>query len=90
MADKEVKIDCYIIRAKVRGVWLSWVFLCKLNPSEITEKEICKGIEAFLRDAVFTIDAFLRDAVFTIDVIDEIMVEKKTLEVKTLGGSDNG
>ena len=79
MADKEVKIDCYIIRAKVRGVWLSWVFLCKLNPSEITEKEICKGIEAFLRDAVFTID-----------VIDEIMVEKKTLEVKTLGGSDNG
>ena len=67
-----VKIDCYIIRAKVRGVWLqSWVFLCKLNPSEITEKEICKGIEAYLRDAFFTVDE-----------IDEIHVEKKTLEVK--------
>ena len=66
----EIKIDCYILRTKVRGVWYHWVFLCKLNPSDITEKEICKGVEAFLNGASFAIDE-----------VDEIKIEKKSLKV---------
>ena len=66
-----LKIDCYILRIKVRGVWFHWVFLCKLNPSEITEKEICVGLKEFLSGASFAVDE-----------IDEIKVEKKTFEVK--------
>jgi len=65
-----LKIDCYILHIKVGVAWYHWVFLCKLHPSEITEKEICKGLEQFLSGASFAVDN-----------IDEIKLEKKTFEV---------
>jgi len=70
MSSKKIKIDCYILRIRARGVWFSWVFLCKLNPSEITEKEIAKGVEAYLEGAALAVDE-----------IEEIKVDKKTLEI---------
>ena len=67
-----VKIDCYILHVKVRGTWYHWAFLCKLHPSEITEKEVAKGLEVYLRDVSFT----------TVKEIEEIKVDKKTFEVE--------
>lgn len=67
----ELKVDCYILRAKIRGVHVSWVFLCKQSPSEVTEKEVVQGVMSLLSGAAFTIDE-----------IDEIKIEKKTVVVK--------
>ncbi|RLG81241.1 MAG: hypothetical protein DRO40_09990 [Thermoprotei archaeon] len=70
----DLKVDCYILRIKAREAWFSWPFLCEPNPSNITDKVICKGLEKFLINAPFTIDE-----------INEIRVEKKTFEVKKQG-----
>ena len=49
---KMVKIDCYILHVKVGDTWYHWAFLFKPHPSEITEKEVAKGLED-LRDDFF-------------------------------------
>lgn len=67
----ELKVDCYILRAKIRGVYVSWVFLCKQSPSEVTEKEVVHGVMSLLGGAAFSIDE-----------IDEVKIEKKTVVVK--------
>ncbi|RLG74887.1 MAG: hypothetical protein DRO12_06295 [Thermoprotei archaeon] len=64
-----VKIDCYILHVKVGDTWYHWAFLFKPHPSEITEKEVAKGLED-LRDDFFN------------EEIEEIKVEKKTFEVE--------